>query len=272
MVAPDGFVRPFEDFSTLIQRQEVGAGAGHAAFPSQPAAAAPCWHQIESTTILAFKYSGGVLVAGDRRATAGHTIMHDRAEKVLQIDTHSVMAIAGVPGTAWEMARMLDHSFQYFRRSQLQELSVEGKVRALSKLLRDNLGLVLQGVGAVAPIFATHHNGTGRVYFYDAMGARFEVTDFAASGSGGAAVRSVFHYASRWGGRPLGRLSRDEAVGLALRALETAALSDTATGGVDRRSGIFPVMKIIGDAGIADVSTEELKHRFHEEAGGEAGS
>ena len=102
------------------------------------------------------------------------------------------------------------------------------------------------------------------------MGARFEVADFAASGSGGAAVRSVLHYAGRWGGRPLAGLTRDEAVVLALRALETAALSDTATGGVDRRSGIFPVMKTIGAAGIEDVSVEELERRFRAEAGGEA--
>jgi proteasome beta subunit len=62
-----------------------------------------------------------VLVAGDRRATAGNTVVYDRADKVLEIDRHSIMAIAGVPATAWEMARVLEHSFQFFRRTQLQE-------------------------------------------------------------------------------------------------------------------------------------------------------
>src|SRR5437870_1888296 len=109
----------------------------------------------QATTILAFKFADGVLVAGDRRATAGNTIMYDRADKVLEIDRHSLMAIAGVPATAWEMARVLEHSFHFFRRTQLAEMSLEGKVRALSKLLRDNLGFVLQGVGVVVPIFAT---------------------------------------------------------------------------------------------------------------------
>ena len=68
-------------------------------------------------------------MAGDRRATAGNIVMYDRADKVLEIDRHSVMAIAGSPATAWEMARILEHSFQFYRRSQLQEMSVEGKVR-----------------------------------------------------------------------------------------------------------------------------------------------
>ncbi len=111
--------------------------------------------QTQATTILAFKFAGGVLVAGDRRATAGNIVVYEHADKVLEIDSHSLMAIAGVPATAWEMARTLEHSFQFYRRSQLQEMSVDGKVRALSKLLRDNLGLVMQGVGVVVPIFAT---------------------------------------------------------------------------------------------------------------------
>ena len=66
-----------------------------------------------------------MLVAGDRRATAGNTVVYDRADKVLEIDRHSVMAIAGVPATAWEMARVLEHSFQFYRRTQLQEMSVD---------------------------------------------------------------------------------------------------------------------------------------------------
>ena len=117
----------------------------------------------QATTILAFKFTGGVLVAGDRRATAGNTVVYDRADKVLEIDRHSIMAIAGVPATAWEMARVLEHSLQYFRRTQLQEMSVDGKVRALSKLLRDNFGFVVQGIGVVVPIFATYDfAGEGR--------------------------------------------------------------------------------------------------------------
>src|ERR1700719_4146458 len=180
----------------------------------------------QATTILAFKFLGGVLVAGDRRATAGNTVVYDRADKVLQIDRHSIMAIAGVPATAWEMARVLEHSFQYFRRTQLQEMSVDGKVRALSKLLRDNFGLALQGLGMVVPIFATYDSDTkpeGRLYFYDAMGAQFEATDFAATGSGSPAVRGILYYENTWGKRPLQKISQDEAVVVALRALDTAS-------------------------------------------------
>src|SRR3954463_15847867 len=175
-----------EDFPSILRRHGLLGAAGH--FPSAPAGhAAGSIVPTQATTILAFKFQGGVLVAGDRRATAGHTVVYDRADKVLEIDRHSIMAIAGVPATAWEMARVLEHSFQFFRRTQLQEMSVDGKVRALSKLLRDNFGFAMQGIGMVVPIFATYDHDA-RLYFYDAMGANFEVTDYAATGSGSPAV------------------------------------------------------------------------------------
>jgi proteasome beta subunit len=218
----------------------------------------------QATTILAFKFAEGVLVAGDRRATAGNTIMYDRADKVLEIDRHSLMAIAGVPATAWEMARVLEHSFHFFRRSQLQEMSLEGKVRALSKLLRDNLGLVLQGVGVVVPIFATFDLAAGvpRVYFYDPMGAQFEAADYAATGSGSPAVRAVLHYENTYARKPLRKLKAPEAVLLALRALDTAAESDSATGGVDRHARVFPIVKTITASGISTLPEAKLARMY----------
>src|SRR5213592_4086178 len=181
------------DFSVLLRRKGLLAPAAANPVP-QGGTPQKMWQPTEATTILAFKFSGGVLVAGDRRATAGNTVVYDRADKVLEIDRHSIMAIAGVPATAWEMARVLEHSFQYFRRTQLQEMSVDGKVRALSKLLRDNFGFVMQGVGVVVPIFATYDGNSkpeARLYFYDASGKQFVVTYYAAPVSGSLRSRSL---------------------------------------------------------------------------------
>ncbi len=251
-----------DDFAAILRRDGLLSPAATSFMPNGLTSAVP---QTQSTTILAFKFSGGVLVAGDRRATSGHTVVFDRADKVLEIDRHSIMAIAGVPATAWEMARVLEHSFQFFRRTQLQEMSVDGKVRALSKLLRDNFGFVMQGVGMVVPIFATYDAGAvpaARLYFYDAMGANFEVTDYAATGSGSPAVRGVLYYENSWGKKPLSKLNEDEAITLALRALDTAAESDTATGGVDRNAKIFPVMKVVSRAGIATLPDKQIAALF----------
>ena len=191
-------------------------------------------------------------------------MVYDRADKVLEIDRHSLMAIAGVPATAWEMARVLEHSFQFFRRTQLQEMSLDGKVRALSKLLRDNFGFVMQGVGIVVPIFATYDSGatTGAALFLRRDGraiSRRRITRRLVP------VRrrcGAFCTTKIAGARkPLRKLGEDEAVTLALRALDTAAETDTATGGVDRHGRIFPVVKIISRDGIATLP-ESISRRF----------
>ena len=255
-----------DDFPALLRRKGLLAPAfDFLQSGSVASGAKPAWTPTEATTILAFKFAGGVLVAGDRRATAGNTVVYDRADKVLEIDRHSIMAIAGVPATAWEMARVLEHSFQFFRRTQLQEMSVDGKVRALSKLLRDNFGFAVQGVGMVVPIFATYDFGpdsAARLYFYDAMGAQFEVTEYAATGSGSPAVRGILHYENSWGKKSLQKLREDEAVTVALRALDTAAESDTATGGVDRSGKIFPIIKVVSAKGITTLPERKISALF----------
>ena len=254
------------DFPSLLRQKGLLSPVATSPMP-QSATQQQTWQPTEATTILAFKFSGGVLVAGDRRATAGNTVVYDRADKVLEIDRHSIMAIAGVPATAWEMARVLEHSLQYFRRTQLQEMSMDGKVRALSKLLRDNFGFVMQGVGVVVPIFATYDGNSkpeARLYFYDAMGAQFEATDYAATGSGSPAVRGILYYENTWGAKLLHNFNEQEAVSLALRALDTAAESDTATAGVDRSGKIYPVIKIVSREGITTLPESKIAAVFKE--------
>jgi proteasome beta subunit len=217
-----------------------------------------------ATTILAFKYRDGVLVAGDRRATAGNTVMYDRTDKVLEIDRHSVMAIAGVPATAYEMVRVLEHSFKYYRRTQLQELSFEGKLRAVSKLLKENVAAALAGTGAVAPIFAGYdaEQGTAKIYFYDILGAEFEGVEYAVSGSGSPTIRGILHYVNTWGEQPLAGLSEEQATVQALRLLTSAAEFDSATGGVNREASLYPVVKLITQAGVQTVPDARLKPLF----------
>ena len=217
-----------------------------------------------ATTILAFKYCDGVLVAGDRRATAGNMVMYDRTDKVLEIDRHSVMAIAGVPATAYEMARILEHSFKYFRRTQLQELSFEGKLRALSKLLKDNVPAALAGTGAVVPIFAGYdlEQETAKIYFYDILGAEFEGVEYAVSGSGSPTIRGILHYVNTWGEQPLSTMSEEQATVQALRLLTSAAEFDSATGGVNRDAGLYPVIKFITASGVRTMPDVQLKPLF----------
>ncbi len=251
------------DFWSLLKKQgyQFGSSMPLTDLTGHPAEKLAITH---GTTIFSFKYKDGVLVAGDRRATAGTMVMYDRTDKVIDIDRYSVMAIAGVPATAFEIARVMEHTFKYYRRSQLQELSLDGKVRALSKLLKENIPMAIQGIGAVVPIYVAYDQtkNEGKIFFYDILGAEFEGVEFAVSGSGSPAVRGVLYYQNRWGLKPLSLLSEEEAVILTIRLLETASEFDSATGGVNQEARLYPLIKLVTSDGVREISKTDMESLY----------
>ncbi|MDA8560391.1 proteasome subunit alpha [Nitrospinae bacterium] len=212
------------------------------------------------TTVLAFHFKDGVIVAGDRRATAGNSIMYEECDKVIPIDDYTLMAIAGVPATAFEMARVLTHNFEYYRRSQMQTMSVEGKIRALSKLLKENVGMAVQGLGVVSPIFATYDLKLKKaaIHFFDMLGADFKISTHTATGSGSPTIRGILEHEDIWGEIPLVERSEKDAVSLAIRLLYTAAQFDSATGKARPEDDIFPTVALVTKKGYRFLSDQEL--------------
>jgi proteasome beta subunit len=240
------------DFVSLLASRRVGL------WPGVEGGVAPV--QTEGTTVFAFHFSEGVLVAGDRRATAGNVIVADRVEKVLELDEAALLAIAGVPAMAFEMARVLQTSFEYYRRSQLQSLSLAAKLRALARLLRENLPLTMQGVGVVMPIFAGLDGVLGeaqpQIHFYDPLGAQFLAVAYAASGSGAGTIRSILSFQEQYGTpRPV-EMDLKGAVRFALRLLMTASEFDSATGGVRPDAHAFATVKVLRSGGIETIEAE----------------
>jgi proteasome beta subunit len=219
--------------------------------------------QTQATTVFAFHFAEGVLMAGDRRATAGNIIVTDRVEKIIEIDSTSLLAIAGVPATAFEMARVLQTSFEYYRRSQLQPLSLPARVRALARLLRENLPMTMQGIGIVVPLFAgvdqTVSPAQPQIYFYDPLGAQFQAVGYAASGSGSGTIRSILSFQERYGQPIPSKMNLAEAVRFASRLLSTASEFDSATGGVNPDTNTYATIKVLKADGVQTIGDEQQK-------------
>ena len=250
------------DFLNLLKRHQQSPPISA---PLEPAG--PATEVTEGTTILALRYREGVLIAGDRRATMGNVMVYDRADKVLCIDDESVLALSGSPAMAYEIARLLEISFQHYRRSQLQVLSLDGKLRILSRLLRENLPMAMQGIGAVVPIFSSFDatDAAGKIYFYDVLGAQFESVDFCTTGSGSPAIRGALYYQNRWGDEPLSEMDETTSLTLILKMLETAAEFDTATGGYRKSARIFPQVMRITAGGIDAIDESSLEPLYSQE-------
>lgn len=207
-----------------------------------------------ATTILALCFAEGVVVAGDRQATEGFEVASRRLEKVYNADQYSVIAMAGAAGPCLDMIKLFQIEMEHYEKIEGEVLALEGKANKLAQMVRQNLPAAFQGL-IVVPIFAGYDltKKCGRIFKYDVTGGRYEEEQFYATGSGGKEARGTLKKFFRED------LSRDEAVSLALEALVDAADLDVGTSGPDLFRGIYPLVKVVTNVGIVDVSTEELQ-------------
>jgi proteasome beta subunit len=208
----------------------------------------------EATTVLALTWSDGVLMAGDRRATAGNVIAHKRVRKVYPSDEYSAVAISGTAGMAIELIRLFQTELEHYEKIEGARLSLEGKSNYLARMIRGNLALAFQGL-VVVPLFCGFDEiaQTGRLFSFDIVGGRYDELNYATTGSGGAEAKSFLK--SEW----QADLSRDEALALAVEALIAASEEDAATGGPDIRRGIYPNIVTVTKDGVEEVNDEKLK-------------
>ncbi|MEQ4549439.1 proteasome subunit beta [Nocardioides kribbensis] len=205
------------------------------------------------TTIVGATFPGGVLLAGDRRATMGNIIAQRDIEKVFATDEYSAAGIAGTAGLAIEMIRLFQTELEHYEKIEGTTLSLDGKANRLSALIRSNLGMAMQGL-AVVPLFAGFDLGDarGRIFSYDVTGGRYEETGYTAVGSGSMFARGSLKKLYR------PDLTEAEVVTLAVQALYDAADDDSATGGPDVARRIFPIVHVITAEGGRRLSGDEV--------------
>jgi len=192
------------------------------------------------TTIVAAAYSGGVVMAGDRRATAGNMISQRDIEKVFRSDEYSCIGIAGVAGIGIELVRLFQVELEHYEKLEGRPLSLEGKANRLAGIVRANLGGAMQGL-VVVPIFAGYDTdqGVGRIFSYDVAGGRYEEHRFHSIGSGSVFARGSLKKLYSDG------LNESDAVTACMQALYDAADDDSATGGPDMSRRIYPIVATV---------------------------
>jgi proteasome beta subunit len=207
----------------------------------------------EGTTVLALRHDGGVVMAGDRRATEGHLVAHRRIRKVFPADRYSAVAIAGTAGLAIEMVRLFQVELEHYEKIEGVRLSLEGQASFLARLVRGQLPMAFQGL-VVVPLFAGYdqRDGKGRLYSYDVVGGRYEEVDFGSTGSGSRLAKSFLRTVYRED------MSGDEASEVAVKALVAASQEDTATGGPDLRRGIYPTVLRISETGVEELPDDVI--------------
>ncbi|PPK71031.1 proteasome subunit beta [Actinokineospora auranticolor] len=210
------------------------------------------------TTIVALTFPGGVLIAGDRRATSGNVIAQRDIEKVFVTDDYSSVGIAGTAGLAVEMVRLYAVDLEHYEKIEGVGLSLDGKTNKLASLVRGSLDMAMAGL-AVLPLFvgydlhAEDPDSAGRIVSFDVTGGRYEErAGYHAIGSGSVFAKSALKKLYR------PDADRETALRVAVEALYDAADDDSATGGPDLARRIYPsIVTITGAEGAVRVSEDE---------------
>src|ERR1700722_723839 len=206
-----------------------------------------------ATTIVAVVCDEGVVLASDRRATAGSMISKRDVEKVFRCDQFSAMGIAGVLALGLEFARLFQVELEHYEKMEGRSLSLEGKANRLAAMIRGNLGLAMQGL-VLVPLLVGYDldSGAGRIFSYDPTGGPSEEHRFYSIGSGSVFARGALKklYADD--------IPASEAVLCCLQALYDAADDDSATGGLDLARRIFPVVTMVTGDGFRRLPEAEV--------------
>ena len=207
-----------------------------------------------ATTIVSLSFPGGVLMAGDRRATMGNVIASRHIEKVFRADHYSVLGIAGSAGIGVDLARLFQVELEHYEKIEATMMSLDGKANRLAAMVRQNLPMAMQGL-AVVPLFAGFDadRHTGRLFSFDVTGGRYEEHEHHSIGSGSVFARGALK--KLWNPR----LDEASAVRVAVEALYDAADDDSATGGPDAVRSLWPVIYVVDAAGARRIPERDLE-------------
>jgi proteasome beta subunit len=205
------------------------------------------------TTIIAIVCEGGVVLAGDRRATAGSMIARRDTDKVFRSDEFSAVAIAGSLAFGIDTARLFQVELEHYEKMEGRPLSLQGKANRLATMIKGNLPAAMQGF-VMVPLFVGYDldSGIGRIFSYDPTGGPYEEHDFYSIGSGSIFARGALKklYTAN--------MPAQDAVLCCVQALYDAADDDSATGGPDMARRIYPVAAVVTEDGYRRVPNAEM--------------
>jgi len=175
---------------------------------------------MKGTTTIGLVFSSGVILATEKRATMGYMIASKKAKKVYQVADRIGMTTAGGVGDAQQLARILTVECNLYQIRRSRPITVGATATLLSNYLNQNryfpyyVQLLVGGIDETGP----------SVYSVDAMGGATREEEIVATGSGSPMAYGVLE------DRFHPKMSEDDAIDLAIRALKSAMKRDAGSG------------------------------------------
>jgi len=176
---------------------------------------------VTGTTTVGVICDDGVVLATESQATMGYLVASHRAPKIHKITDHIAMTISGSVADAQQIIRIIKANVNLRRLELGRELSVRAVSQLTAILLFQNrlfpyiTMLIVGGVDEEGP----------HIFTLDPLGSLLEEDKFAATGSGSVIAYGVLEDGYRE------KMSIEEAIELAKRAVKAARRRDIASGG-----------------------------------------
>ena len=188
--------------------------------PSQPE------HAILSTgtTTLAMVCKDGLVLAADKRATAGYMIANKRTEKIQQISDKMVITMAGTVSDAQLLTKLIKAELQLKKIRSGRENTVKEAANLLANMVYGNIRRMSM-IPGISHFIVGGNDETGN-YIYDIYpdGSLSLIEDYISSGSGSVMAFGVLETLYNK------NLSTVDGVDLAIKALNAAMQRDIASG------------------------------------------
>ncbi|MDP3919099.1 MAG: proteasome subunit beta [Nanoarchaeota archaeon] len=182
----------------------------------------------KGTTTIGIVCKDGIVLAADRRVTAGHLIAHKKVKKVLPVGPHMAMTTAGLVSDIQLFTKIIRAQLMLLKMRKGKEPTVKEAASLLANLAYSNIRRPSMIPGIVGFIFGGYDNSGYKLYEISFDGTVLEIDDFASDGSGSSVAIGVLETLYK------PNMTTTEAGEIAVKALQSAMSRDSATGnGVD---------------------------------------
>ncbi len=199
------------------------------------------------TTTIGLVCKDCVIMAADKRATAGHLIVDKKVQKVRQVTEHIAVTTAGSVSDLQLLFKYLSAELKLKKIRNNREATVRESANLLSSwvyhLLRNSYG--------VAHFLVGGYDTEPRMFDVFPDGSLTDADDYVVSGSGSVFALGVLENKYKQG------LSQEEGVKLAVEAVNSALARDSGSGnGIDvfviTKNGCEHIIKKTVDTTVRD--------------------
>lgn len=181
----------------------------------------------KGTTTVGIMCRDGVILAADKRATAGF-VVNKRTQKIHKITDNMAVTMAGLVSDAQLLVKLIRAEVKLKDLSTLRTSTVKETANLLAGMLYSNLRKMSMVPGIVSFLLAGHDSEGHHLWDLGIDGSTTDVEDYVSDGSGSIFAIGVLEALYKKG------MTVEEGVKLAVRAIGAALQRDVNTGnGID---------------------------------------